>query len=487
MTISGKTLDLITSGFSEMTKLDIVIAPWLTMGNNNERLSPSQKHDLRILALELSLVHGNTKLLWDVTEEISQGYRDRIYYETLLSTAAYLSYMRLGTLVITHEMICVAHSVIKNYVESDGGAILLSLYTRIASYLNLQVVGYFERVPEHVFISGDWHQPWIDYTLDKDLKFGLETGLLVRENDGGQAYVSLTHKGKEVYESCKADLERCGYLKQREQLMRIAQFTNMDDYEHIMERAAPYLHDLRKSLIARSEIRPGMKVLELGCGTGALTLDDGLYKAVGYEGTVIATDPSIGMLTRAKKKQLQYDADNVQFHQGGAEQIPFADNTFDAVIGSLFLHFTDIPKAFEEIHRVTKPGGTFTTIYPLDFSKQEDFFIEWFEPVYKRGLASTSKAVFPKEHTVPEAAARYFDPFTCTPATLVFDTRNVEHVVRFMVQVGTMAELNDLPWQARNILFDELIARGHAVKEKYGEHALKLNQPEQWFHGTVRK
>lgn len=487
LTVSDNTMEVIAAGFAEMTRLDIVIAPWLTMGDNNARLSPSQKHQLHTLALELSLIHRDTKLLWNVTNETSQEYRERAYYETLLSTAAYLSYMRLGTLVITDEMIFVAHSLVKNHVELDGGTSLLSLYARIVSFLNLQLVDYFQIVPLNVFISGDWHQPWIDYELDSDLKFSLDHGLLIQENNGGQAYVRLTDAGRSVYESCKADLERCGYLKQREQLMRAAQFTNMDDYEHIVERAAPYLHDVRKTLISRSGISKGMTVLELGCGMGALTLDDGLYKAVGLEGTVIATDPSIGMLARAKRKQLQFDAPNVEFHHASAEHIPFADNTFDAVIGSLFLHFTDIPKALQEIHRVTKHGGFFTTIYPLDFSTQEDFFIEWFAPVFKRGLASLRKAVLPNEYTVPSAAAGYFEPFDCSTELLVIDVGDVEHMVRFVVQAGTMAELNDLPWQARNILFDELIARGIAVKEKYGEDALRLNQPEQWFRGTVRK
>jgi ubiquinone/menaquinone biosynthesis C-methylase UbiE len=109
-----------------------------------------------------------------------------------------------------------------------------------------------------------------------------------------------------------------------------------------------------------------MNVLELGCGAGVLTLDDGLYGGVGASGRVVATDPPIGML---------------------------------------FLHFTDLPQAIREIHRVLKPGGTFTTLYDLDFSPDSHFFVEWFQPVLGKSDAGHA---LPTADLLPNLAAHYF-------------------------------------------------------------------------------
>lgn len=485
--LSQETLALIKSGVEDMTGLEIVIAPWLVMESDGERLRPYQ-HDLLVqTAHELAVVYNSGKIMWWETQEIPLVYRENAYYEVLLSTAAYLSYMRLGTLVITDEMIAVAQRLVKSYISTDGGAVLLSVYARVMTYLTGQLLDYYGRVPETAFISGEWHRPWTERLLDKELESGLQHRTFAREIEGDVAYLKLTEKGRVLYQLCKSDLEYCGYLKQREHLIRAANFTNMDDYEAIVERHIPNVGESRRQLLGWSGIREGMKVLELGCGAGALTVDQGLYQLVGEIGLIMATDPSVGMLARAQEKLDHLNIKNVQLVQGTAEKIPFPDNTFDAVTGSMFLHFTDIPKALTEIRRVLKPGGVFATLYSLDISKAP-FFVEWFQPLLQQGLLQTdSGSVMPGETVVVEAAKDLFSDVECVTDAWRIDCRGVESVVRFLIQAGSMADLNSLPWKARQELFGTLIERGYTVKEKYGEDAMFLTQPGQWFKGIAVK
>lgn len=88
-------------------------------------------------------------------------------------------------------------------------------------------------------------------------------------------------------------------------------------------------------------------VLELGCGTGAVT------KQIVKSGcNLIATDISIEMLKIARENN-----PNTKFQQADAHNLPFKDGLFDLVYGVYVLMYTDYRKALSEIHRVLKPSG----------------------------------------------------------------------------------------------------------------------------------
>ena len=105
---------------------------------------------------------------------------------------------------------------------------------------------------------------------------------------------------------------------------------------------------LEKKVIAElCGIRPGQKVLEIGCGTGHFSA---YFKELGAE--VAGLDTSPEMLRRAKDRHSGLEID---FSRGDAYRLPFADNSFDLVAMITTLEFMSSPKkAMEEAFRVSK-------------------------------------------------------------------------------------------------------------------------------------
>lgn len=98
-------------------------------------------------------------------------------------------------------------------------------------------------------------------------------------------------------------------------------------------------------------IREGQHVLDVACGTGILACE--AANRVGGTGTVVGLDINDGMLAVARRK---YSA--IQWHQGPAEALPFADSTFDVVVSQFgLMFFADRLRALREMARVLRPGG----------------------------------------------------------------------------------------------------------------------------------
>jgi ubiquinone/menaquinone biosynthesis C-methylase UbiE len=99
------------------------------------------------------------------------------------------------------------------------------------------------------------------------------------------------------------------------------------------------------------------QVLDLGCGTGVLTrmIADRLSAKAGGYATGI--DAAGKMIHLARKRR---GDDRCRFEPAAAEELPFEDESFDAVVSSLFFHHIELDlklKAFQEAFRVLRPGG----------------------------------------------------------------------------------------------------------------------------------
>jgi 2-polyprenyl-3-methyl-5-hydroxy-6-metoxy-1,4-benzoquinol methylase len=115
------------------------------------------------------------------------------------------------------------------------------------------------------------------------------------------------------------------------------------------ESAAGKLRWARRVKMLSEHLRPGMSVLELGCGTGYFTRE---LARSGAE--IVAVDVSPELLEIAKSS---WSAPNVRYEIQNAYRLTYPDAAFDSVVGSSVLHHLEIEQALREIYRVLKPGG----------------------------------------------------------------------------------------------------------------------------------
>ncbi|MCD4700890.1 MAG: methyltransferase domain-containing protein [Candidatus Aegiribacteria sp.] len=118
-------------------------------------------------------------------------------------------------------------------------------------------------------------------------------------------------------------------------------------YDNIIISTSPVGMDRIKrralSIIQNAELKEGMTVLELGCGTGEYTKEfaEGKLQLVSLD-----ISPEMIKLTRSKV------GSSVKYVVSNAEQLPFKDGVFDAVVGNAILHhFPDLSTALQEVRR----------------------------------------------------------------------------------------------------------------------------------------
>jgi ubiquinone/menaquinone biosynthesis C-methylase UbiE len=112
-------------------------------------------------------------------------------------------------------------------------------------------------------------------------------------------------------------------------------------------------------VIAGSGIKPGMQVLEIGCGPGTFTLD--AARAAAEKGKVYALDIQEDMLKQLQRKLSlpeNYDIKNIEFLNNSAYELPLEDNSLDLVfMVTVFQEIPDKQRALSEFKRVLKPSA----------------------------------------------------------------------------------------------------------------------------------
>ena len=128
----------------------------------------------------------------------------------------------------------------------------------------------------------------------------------------------------------------------------------------------------RANLIATgARLSPGVRVLEVGCGTGMFTEMFSEYGAY-----IVAVDISKDLLTKAKERNLP--ADKVRFVEKRFEDCDM-DGPFDAIIGSSILHHLALSEALPVIFRLLKPNGVMSFAEPNMLNPQV-----WAERTFRR-------------------------------------------------------------------------------------------------------
>lgn len=144
----------------------------------------------------------------------------------------------------------------------------------------------------------------------------------------------------------------------------------------------------RKKVVKIVKQNNPKKILDVATGTADLALALGK----GIEAEIIGLDISPGMLKVGNQKVAASAAKNISLVLGDGENLPFEDNTFDAITVAFGVrNFENLQKGLADIYRVLKPGGTFVV---LEFSQPEKApFKQFYNFYFKNILPNIGKLV----------------------------------------------------------------------------------------------
>ena len=198
-------------------------------------------------------------------------------------------------------------------------------------------------------------------------------------------------------------------------------------------------------------LRPGMRLIDCGCGPGSITVD--LAQAIA-PGEVIGIDLREEALTHGRQLARDRGVSNVTFQAANVYQLPWPDASFDAVFACAILQHLAAPlEAVKEMRRVLKPGGvigivdgscTLTFRYPTNPLLERWDRLRGLEREYRTGRRSDTLPlrVLLREagFTRTQASGDLFTE-AGPPAGTVEETRSVaqNHLIRLRGALGELA------------------------------------------------
>ena len=189
-----------------------------------------------------------------------------------------------------------------------------------------------------------------------------EAGLVIEERDGGFNYYRAARiEGPLAQVLGQQFQEAAGDAAIRADEARLQEILRLRK-ENFDAHAGPDTRDARQLVPGRSWaawsralgfLMPAMKVADLGCGEGYLTIE-----AARWASRVIAVDRSVAVLARARALARRRHVSNVVWKKGELETLPIADGAVDVAMLSQALHHAQDPsRAVAEALRITVDGG----------------------------------------------------------------------------------------------------------------------------------
>ena len=162
----------------------------------------------------------------------------------------------------------------------------------------------------------------------------------------------------------------------------------------------------RGQALERAGLRPGMRVVDVGVGTGLVARE--AARICGNPAAVTGVDPSVGMMANAKVPQ------GVKLVEGVAEAIPSPDANFDFLsMGYALRHISVLTLAFHEFHRVLKPGGK---VCLLEITCPETAWGRFLLKIYMKGIVPLLALVVGKSSNTRKLWRYYWDTIeACVP------------------------------------------------------------------------
>jgi demethylmenaquinone methyltransferase/2-methoxy-6-polyprenyl-1,4-benzoquinol methylase len=189
----------------------------------------------------------------------------------------------------------------------------------------------------------------------------------------------------------------------------------------------------RRQALQRAGLKTGMKLLDVGVGTGLVAAQACVL--TGDAALVTGVDPSAGMLAASKLPAA------VTLMEGRAESLPFPDNHFDFLsMGYALRHISDLGVAFAEFERVLKPGGRLCI---LEITQAQSGFGRWLLKSYMRGVIPLLTRVVSKQKDTATIWRYYWDSIeACVPPEQVMDTLSAAGLTQVQrhLEVGVFSE-----------------------------------------------
>jgi demethylmenaquinone methyltransferase/2-methoxy-6-polyprenyl-1,4-benzoquinol methylase len=221
--------------------------------------------------------------------------------------------------------------------------------------------------------------------------------------------------------------------ERREWLLRLFDRTavDYDRIERIMALGSGSWY--RRRALQRSGLRAGMRVFDIGTGTGLVARE--AARIVGDPSLIVGVDPSAGMVRNARVPA------GVQLLAGSAECIPAADGAADFLsMGYALRHISDLSLAFREFHRVLRPGGRLCL---LELTRPEGAGSRALLRLYMRGLIPLAARLVAHHADTPELMRYYWDTIeACAAPTLILAAIRAAGFVevRRYVELGIFSE-----------------------------------------------
>lgn len=188
----------------------------------------------------------------------------------------------------------------------------------------------------------------------------------------------------------------------------------------------------RRQALRRAGVVPGMRIVDVGTGTGLLARE--ALKLCGERGTLTGVDPSPGMMAQA-------NLPGAAMLHGRAEALPCGDASADLLcMGYALRHLSDLDRALSEFHRVLRPGGR---LVMLEITRPTGRLANLALKAYMRAVVPVAARLVTRNADTATLWRYYWDTIeACIPATLVLEVmrRAGFEAVDHRVELGVFYE-----------------------------------------------
>src|ERR1700690_3746804 len=204
--------------------------------------------------------------------------------------------------------------------------------------------------------------------------------------------------------------------------------------------------DITEKTLRRMDLRPGERVLDLGCGSGWATRLLARIVSEGPQGfgQVVGVDIADEMIRHARAASKDFD--NVMYVQGSSSQIPWEENFFDKVLSvESFYYYPDQDRALGELFRVMAPHGRLFIL--INLYKDNPYSLQWVDklkvPVHVRSEAEYVELL--KKHAFDKVGTLRIPDDTPTPDDYQTKSFNSLEDLRAFKRMGALLLMASKP------------------------------------------